>query len=104
MEQLGFKPLDSDICLFKHYPLDILVVLYVDDLLIAATTTALIDGIRDGLKREFDIKELGKVKRFPGFDILGDRTTKKIFISQETYTRALLAKRRIQDCNGTKTP
>jgi hypothetical protein len=56
-------------------------VLYVDDLLIAVPTIALVNRIRDGLKAKFELKEMGEVKRFLGFDILRNRTTKKIFIS-----------------------
>jgi len=95
MEDLGFEALDSDIYLLKHRELDILVVLYVDDLLIVVPTIALVNCIYDGLKARFELKEMGKVKRFLSFNILRNRTTKKIFISQETYTRALLAKRGI---------
>ncbi len=80
MEKLGFKSLESDICLFKHTNLDILVVLYVDNLLVAALTVAMINDVRDGLKRVFDLKELGEVKRFLGFDILRNRDDRKIFI------------------------
>ena len=42
MEDIGFESLDSNICLFRHKELGILVVLYVDDLLVAAKTVALI--------------------------------------------------------------
>ncbi len=79
--------------MFRHTDLDILVVLYIDDLLAAALTVAIINDVRDRLKRAFDFKELGEVKRFLGFDILCNKDDRKIFISQESYTRALLAKR-----------
>lgn len=45
MEDIGFESLDSDICLFRHRELGILVVLYVDDLLVAAKTIALISRV-----------------------------------------------------------
>ncbi len=90
--------------MFRHTDLDILVVLYVDDLLAAAPIVAIINDVRDRLKRAFDLKELGEVKRFLGFDILRNRDDRKIFISQESYTRALLAKRDLQHCNAAPTP
>jgi hypothetical protein len=104
MEKLGFKLLDSNICLFKHQELDILVVLYIDDLLVVASNVDLINYTRDGLKRVYDLKELGKVKRFLGFDILYDRQARKIFISQETYIKVLLAKRGIDNYSPITTP
>ncbi len=45
MEDIGFESLDSDICLFCHRELGILVVLYVDDLLVIAKTVALISRV-----------------------------------------------------------
>ncbi len=41
----------------------------------------MINDVRDRLKRAFDLKELGEVKRFLGFDILRNRDDRKIFIS-----------------------
>ena len=70
MESLGFESLESDVCLFKHKELGILVVLYVDDLLIAISYVDLIDRIYDSLRYSFDLKELGEVKRFLGFDVI----------------------------------
>ncbi len=72
IESLGFKSLESDVCLFRHKELGILVVLYVDDFLIAIPYVDFIDYIRDGLRYSFDFKELGEVKRFLGFDIIRD--------------------------------
>jgi len=81
MENLGFKALNSDVCLFKHREVDILVVLYVDDLLVAVPTVTLINRIYDSLKAKFELKEIGEVKRFLSFNILRDRSNRKIFIS-----------------------
>ncbi len=72
IESLGFESLESDVCLFRHKELGILVVLYVDNLLIAAPHVDLIDCVRDSLRYLFDLKELGEVKRFLGFDVIRD--------------------------------
>ncbi|KAL2129780.1 hypothetical protein VTI74DRAFT_7314 [Chaetomium olivicolor] len=40
----------------------------------------------------YDMKELGEVKRFLGFDVMRDRKNRKIFLSQQTYIRAMLKK------------
>ncbi len=73
IESLGFKSLESNVCFFKHKELGILVVLYIDDLLIATPYIDLINYIRDSLRYSFDLKELGEVKRFLGFDVIRDR-------------------------------
>ena len=104
MESLGFESLESNVCLFKHKELGILVVLYVNDLLIAAPHVDLVDRIRDGLRYSFDLKELGEVKCFLGFDVIRDRQVRKVFVSQESYVRAFLEKRDMDDCNPVVTP
>ena len=38
MKKYGFKPFDSDLCLFKHRDKEIYLILYVDDLLVSAKT------------------------------------------------------------------
>ena len=104
LEGMGFRSLESDICLFKHDELGILLVLYVDDLLIAALNNGLIDWVRDRLLEIFELKELGEVKRFLGFDVVRDRKNYKIFISQESYLRSFLDKKNMTDCSSTATP
>ncbi len=81
IEDIGFKSLDSDICLFRHKELGILVVLYINDLLVAAKTIALISWVQDRLAQVYELKELGEVKRFLSFNVVRDRSAKKIFIS-----------------------
>jgi hypothetical protein len=104
IEDMGFESLDCDICLFRHKELGILVVLYVDDLLIAARTTALINRTRDQLMQIYELKELGEVKRFLGFDVLRDRKARKVFVSQASYIKAFLAKKGLEDCQPASTP
>ncbi len=81
MESLGFKSLESNVCLFRHKELGILVVLYINDLLIAAPHVDLVNCIRNSLRYLFDLKELGEVKRFLGFDVIRDRQARKVFVS-----------------------
>ena len=72
IESLGFKSLESDVCLFRHKELGILIILYVDDFLIAIPHVDFIDYIHNSLRYSFDFKELGEVKRFLGFDVIRD--------------------------------
>jgi hypothetical protein len=104
LEELGFESLPSDFCLFRHKTTGALIVLYVDDLLIAAKSKTIIEAVRDGLMARYEMKELGEVKRFLGFDIMRDRKNHKIYISQETYIRAMLKKFGMDGVNPVKTP
>lgn len=81
MESLGYEAIPSDLYLFRHKETGILVILYVDNLLISTRTVNIINTARDRLKAHFELKELGNVKRFLGFDIVRDHRARKIFIS-----------------------
>ncbi|KAL2190326.1 hypothetical protein L209DRAFT_679137 [Thermothelomyces heterothallicus CBS 203.75] len=67
MESLGFESPESDACPFRNNELG----------MIAAPDTKLIDRTRDGLKRSYDLEELGEDKRFLGFDVIRDREARK---------------------------
>jgi hypothetical protein len=104
MESLGFEALPSDLCLFRHKGLNILIVLYVDDLLIAAANVESINSIRDRLRAIYDLNEIGEVRRFLGFDVIRDRAARNIFISQSSYIKTLLKKVNMWDCSPATTP
>ena len=78
LKSLGFEPVTEDTCLFSNTKLGALLVLYVDDFLIAAPMDKFIFGMRDQLLNYFKLKHLGEVKTFLDFDIVRnrqDRTT-----------------------------
>lgn len=104
MEHLGFESLRSDLCLFRHKKTGALVVLYVDDLLVAARTMGIINAICDQLRGVYDLKEIGEVQRFLGFDVIRDRANRKFYISQASYIKTLLQKVDMWDCNPVTTP
>jgi hypothetical protein len=104
MKDLGFTPMNTDVCLFVNRVTGAILVLYVDDMLIAANTTETIDEIRDGLQRHFQLKDLGEARRFLGFDIIRDRENRTIFLSQESFTRAMLHKYGFTDLSPANTP
>ena len=104
LEAGGFESLDSNTYLFRHRRYDILLLLYVDNLLIAVPSILVINNVRDQIAKQFELKELGPVKRFLGFDVICDRAQRKIFVSQESYIRALLAKKDITGYNPVQTP
>ena len=55
-----------------------LVIIHVDDLMIFARTQEDIDKIKQALKTEFSIKEIGKLKYCLGIEIHRDRLSKTI--------------------------
>ena len=81
LKEMGFEPLSLDTCIFKNEKTGVLLLLYVDDVLMAARTLTDIHLVRDQLKRRFEIKEMGKIKRYLGFDVVRDSVNNTVFIS-----------------------
>jgi Reverse transcriptase (RNA-dependent DNA polymerase) len=57
LKKLGFEHLEVDLCVFKHEKLGSLLILYVDDMRIAAPTNADIDNVQRLLSRYFKLHD-----------------------------------------------
>ena len=92
LQEMGFEPFSQDTCLFKNEKTGVLLLLYVDDVLMGAATITEIHHTRDQLSDKFELKEIGKVKRYLGFDVIRNYQNNTVFILQEAYTKMILAK------------
>lgn len=61
------------------------LLLYVDDILVVSRDKHEIDKIKTDLGREFEMKDLGHVKKILGTSIGRDRKNKSLFLSQFSY-------------------
>ena len=59
----------------------IFLLLYVDDMLIAAKSMSEINKLKTLLSREFDIKDLGAAKKILGMEIFRDRALGRLWLS-----------------------
>ena len=57
------------------------LLLYVDDMLIASKHKSEIKRLKNLLKSEFEMKDLGNIKEIIGMDILRDRAVGTLFSS-----------------------
>lgn len=104
MKKMEFEPFNADLCLFYNRKLDTYVVLYVDDLLVAAAIIELIQRTRDQLKESFQLKDLGEAKTFLGCEIHHEKENKTIYLSQQRYCRQMLEDLGYDKANGVSTP
>uniref|UniRef100_A0A3Q7G4H6 Reverse transcriptase Ty1/copia-type domain-containing protein n=1 Tax=Solanum lycopersicum TaxID=4081 RepID=A0A3Q7G4H6_SOLLC len=65
----------------------IYLVLYVDDMLIAAKKKYGIQKLKGLLSAEFEMKDLGAARKILGMEIIRDRERRKLFLSQRIYTQ-----------------
>eukprot|EP00171_Calliarthron_tuberculosum_P001088 IDg1088t1 len=87
IDELDFQSCPYEPCLyFKHDKDDInVIVLYVDDLLVAGNKTSTIDKIKTVFKSRFKMKDLGHAQEFLGLEITRDRPNRTLTLSQSGY-------------------
>lgn len=103
LAKLGFLPLASDLCCFRHTDGTLLLV-YVDDILIAAPTKAKVAAVKASLAEIFELKDMGDVSVFLGLNVVRDRANRTIYVNQEQYVHKLLKKYDMEGIHSVKTP
>ncbi|KAM0042466.1 putative RNA-directed DNA polymerase, protein kinase RLK-Pelle-CrRLK1L-1 family [Helianthus debilis subsp. tardiflorus] len=74
----------------------IYVCLYVDDIICTSSSDALVAEFKEGMKKVFEMTDLGLLKYFLGLEV--KQCDQGIFISQEKYASNLLIKFGMSDC------
>ena len=80
----------------------LIIVLYVDDLLIAGKNEAAINDLKRNLENEFEMVDCGKLKHFLGINI--ETQNVELSLTQESNIEKVLVKFRMEDCNTVRTP
>lgn len=80
------------------------LLLYVDDILIASQSKMEVDLLKKLLRTEFEMKDLGPARRILGMDILRDRRSGVLRLSQEKYLEQVLKTFGMQDASSVQTP
>ena len=97
LKGLGFKPLNADASILIHHGHETgditMISVYVDDFLLASKLRTLLDWIKENLKNEYNVKDLGEVKTIIGWQVTRnwDAATLKI-INQRSYGTCLKKK------------
>ncbi|GJV27968.1 ribonuclease H-like domain-containing protein [Tanacetum coccineum] len=78
------------------------LLLYVDDIILTASSTSLLQRIIFLLHAEFAMTDLGLLNYFLG--ISATRTTSGIFLSQTKYATEILEQAQMLNCNPCRTP
>ncbi|GKC38952.1 ribonuclease H-like domain-containing protein, partial [Tanacetum coccineum] len=93
---------DSSLFIFHKGPDTAYLLLYVDDIILTASSTSLLQRIISLLHAEFAMTDLGPLNYFLG--ISATRTTSGIFFSQKKYATKILEQAQILNCNPCRTP
>ncbi|GJQ96014.1 ribonuclease H-like domain-containing protein [Tanacetum coccineum] len=93
---------DSSLFIFHKGPDTAYLLLYVDDIILTASSTLLLQRIISLLHAEFAMTDLGPLNYFLG--ISATHTTSGIFLSQTKYAIEILEQAQILNCNPCRTP
>ena len=93
-------------CLYVFYdgPLLLLIILYVEDLLIAGNNQKEIRRVKRELMKVFKMKDLDDVKEFLGIEIIRNRVSRTLRLTQSSYIDTILERFQMSDSNPTATP
>ncbi|KAJ9542762.1 hypothetical protein OSB04_029268 [Centaurea solstitialis] len=80
------------------------LLLYVDDMLIAAKDMGEVQKVKDQLSSEFEMKDLGAAKKILGMEIVRDRKARKLYLSQEGYVQKVLRRFGMSEAKPVNTP
>jgi hypothetical protein len=107
MTEHGYSRCHSDHCVyFKKLENGsfIILLLYVDDMLVAGSNMQDINVLKKKLANSFAMKDLGAAKKILGMRITRDRKNRKLTLSQGEYTEKVLERFRMQNAKLVSTP
>ncbi|GJW16785.1 ribonuclease H-like domain-containing protein [Tanacetum coccineum] len=93
---------DSSLFIYSHGTQIAYLLIYVDDIVLTASSTDLLQRIISSLNKEFDMTNLGALNYFLGISVTRDSTG--MFLSQKKYALELLDRAYMANCNPTRTP
>jgi hypothetical protein len=107
MIKIGYKRCEYDCCVYVKSLDDgsfIFLLLYVDDILIAAKSIVEVKKLKVLLSKEFDMKDLGAAKKILGMEICKDRDAKKLWLSYAGYVKKVLERFSTENAKPVNKP
>lgn len=107
MSEIGFVRGSYDNCAYTKVLPDgsrVYLLLYVDDMLVAAKSMEAIDELKKELSRRFEMKDLGAARKILGMEISRNRVTGELWLSQEGYLSRVLETYNMTEAKQTVTP
>lgn len=104
VRDLGFTPCATDRCLYVsvNENVTMYLLLYVDDFIIASNDMGALNNVKEILKNEFKMRDLGELNYFLGIKI--ERHGESLFLSQTSYIEKLINRFKMSTCKPKLTP
>jgi hypothetical protein len=107
LREYGLVPSKADPCLYVmcHSNGDMLVVvLYVDDLMIAGSKLKIVEHFKRAIAERFTMTDLGNLRWLLGMEVRRNRAKRTIEINQTAYIDRILQRYGMMDCKPVATP
>jgi hypothetical protein len=106
LKQQKLKPLNSDPCVYinKEHGNIVIVVIYVDDLMVASDNPRKLQRLKSELSKSFEMKDLGPLSFCLGIEFTQDVKKQTITMSQSKYIKETLSRFNMENCKGVTTP
>jgi len=82
----------------------VILLLYVDDVVVAAPTQNIIGWIRSKLHAKFQMTDPGPLHMFLRLEIHSNQTKRTLHLSQTNYVKKILSTYKMELCNPAMTP
>ncbi|GJX47632.1 ribonuclease H-like domain-containing protein, partial [Tanacetum coccineum] len=92
---------DSLLFIYQHGSEVAYLLIYVDDIVLTASSTDLLQRIISSLHKEFDMTDLGALNYFLGISVTHNSTG--MFLSQKKYAKELHDRAHMASCNPIRT-
>nr|GEY83045.1 ribonuclease H-like domain-containing protein [Tanacetum cinerariifolium] len=101
---VGFTPsrCDSSLFIYKQSDDIAFLLLYVDDIVLTASSDHLLQQIITSLHHEFSMTDLGALNYFLGISVTRDSSG--MFLSHHKYAMEILERAHMVGCNPSRTP
>lgn len=93
---------DTSLFVFRRGAELIYLLLYVDDIVLTASSTTLLHRTITALQQEFSMKDLGDLHHFLGMQV--QRRPDGLFLSQRQYMQEILDRAGMAECKPCSTP
>ena len=100
----NFDQSDADPCVYRRVDDQgkVLILVWVDDIIVAASNEVLLKNVKESLSDRFRMKDLGELRYFLGIEF--SRTEGCIKMSQKQYSEKVLSRFGMSECNPRKSP
>ena len=102
--EIGFVQSTADPCLYILNAGEVILLVYVDDILFTGTDEDQVSTTIEQLKERFDTVDLGDARFLLGMAIQRNVDAGTILLTQEAYAKAVLDKFGMADARPAKTP